>query len=177
MEVKRLAIVVMGVSGTGKSSVGSLLAARLGCSLLEGDAFHPAENIDKMSRGIPLDDGDRWPWLDRIGAALGDAAATDGIGIATCSALTRRYRDRLRGAAGRPIAFVHLTAGRATLEQRMRSRRGHFMPTSLLDSQLALLEPPRDDELARGFTDEQALEPLVDDVLAWLNGIDTGGRA
>jgi gluconokinase len=130
-------VVVMGVSGCGKSSVGERLADLLGCSFLEGDGLHPAANIRKMSAGIALEDTDRWPWLDAIGLEL---AAGDVV--VSCSALKRGYRDRLRGLAGRPLTFVFLQADRALLAARMAAREDHYMPLSLLDSQLATLEVP-----------------------------------
>ena len=137
------AIVVMGVSGSGKTTVGEALAERFGLPLLEGDQFHPKANIDKMSSGTPLTDADRWPWLDAIAAAMRDAP--EGV-IVTCSSLRRIYRDRLRAGAGRPVLFVYLNGSRETLAARLGARKGHFMPPSLLDSQLATLEPPGPDE-------------------------------
>ena len=137
------AIIVMGVSGSGKTTVGEALAERFGLPLLEGDQFHPKANIDKMSSGTPLTDEDRWPWLDAIAAAMRDAP--DGI-IVTCSSLRRAYRDRLRERAERPVLFVFLDGSRDTLAERLAARKGHFMPASLLDSQLATLEPPGADE-------------------------------
>lgn len=130
------AIVVMGVSGSGKSAVAAALAAALGLRFTEGDALHPAENIAKMTRGIPLTDADRRPWLDLVAAALA------GGGIVSCSALRRAYRERLRRGAGRPLAFVFLRGTEAVLAERMAFRTGHFMPGSLLASQLATLEDP-----------------------------------
>ena len=130
------AIVLMGVAGSGKTSVGEALSARLAMPFRDGDEFHPRANVEKMSSGVPLTDEDRWPWLDAIGAAIG-AAGDDGI-IVACSALRRIYRRRLVAAAGRPIVFVHLDGPRALLERRLGGRKGHFMPKSLLDSQLPL---------------------------------------
>ena len=167
-----LAIIVMGVSGCGKSSVGQALAARLACPMIEGDLLHSADSVAKMARGVPLDDSDRWPWLQRLGTALGEAASDHPTAIATCSALKRVYRNRLREAAGRPIAFVHLTASHAELARRMSLRSGHYMPVSLLDSQLAVLEPPGQDELARSFDAGQAPDTLVDEIAAWLASLD-----
>ena len=137
------AIVVMGVSGSCKTTIGEALAERFGLPLLEGDQFHPKANIDKMSSGTPLTDADRWPWLDAIAAAMRDAP--EGV-IVTCSSLRRIYRDRLRAGAGRPVLFVYLNGSRETLAARLGARKGHFMPPSLLDSQLATLEPPGPDE-------------------------------
>ncbi|TCR00512.1 gluconokinase [Neorhizobium sp. JUb45] len=136
----RRPIVVMGVAGCGKSSVGMRLAEVLGLPYQEGDDLHPQANIAKMSMGTPLNDEDRWPWLDRIGEILADHA-TSGI-ILTCSSLKKTYRDRLRAAVGGNLAFVFLDGSKALLTQRMGSREGHFMPTSLLESQLATLERP-----------------------------------
>ncbi len=154
------AIVVMGVSGSGKTTVGEAVAARFGVPLLEGDQFHPEANIAKMSSGTPLTDEDRWPWLDAIAAAMRDAA--DGV-VVTCSSLRRTYRDRLREGAGRPVLFVYLNGSRETLAARLAARKGHFMPASLLDSQLATLEPPSPDE--PGIV-PVSLEPPVEVVIA-----------
>ncbi|WP_264201962.1 gluconokinase [Streptomyces antimicrobicus] len=137
----------MGVSGTGKTTVGRLLAAALGLPYAEGDDFHPRANVLKMASGVPLDDADRWPWLDAVGAwARGTGP---GGGVVAASALKRRYRDRLRAARPATV-FVHLAGDRALIGRRMAARTGHFMPTSLLDSQFAALEPLGPDE--RGVT-------------------------
>jgi len=136
------AIVVMGVSGCGKTSVAEGLAAALPAAFIEGDSLHPPSNVEKMSRGIPLTDEDRRPWLDTIGNALSDALARNGSVVVSCSALKKVYRDRLRAAAGGQLAFVYLKGSRDLLLGRMTARQGHFMPASLLDSQLATLEDP-----------------------------------
>ncbi|GHK03255.1 gluconokinase [Streptomyces sp. NPDC003753] len=136
-------VVVMGVAGTGKTTIGPLLAARLGVPYAEGDDFHPPANIAKMSAGIPLDDADRWPWLDAIGAWAHERAGLGGV--VSSSALKRAYRDRLRAAAP-GVVFVHLTGDRDLIEERMAHRQGHFMPTALLDSQFATLQPLEPDE-------------------------------
>jgi gluconokinase len=164
------AIVVMGVCGCGKSTVGHRIAAALDGPFLEGDAFHPPANVEKMSRGMPLEDADRWPWLDELGAALGAAVRKRGSAVAACSALKRGYRDRLAEAAGMPVRFVHLTGTRELLATRMNERTDHFMPASLLDSQLATLEPPQPGEPA--LTLDVALPPerLLDEAMAWLTG-------
>ncbi|MFJ3233210.1 gluconokinase [Streptomyces sp. NPDC086787] len=136
-------VAVMGVAGTGKTTIAPLLAARLGVPYAEGDDFHPRANIDKMSAGVPLDDADRWPWLDAVGAW---ADGRRGLGgVVSCSALKRSYRDRLRATAP-GIVFVHLTGSRPLVEERMARRHGHFMPTALLDSQFATLQPLQADE-------------------------------
>lgn len=136
----RRPIIVMGVAGCGKSSVGTRLAEALSLPYQEGDDLHPQANIAKMSAGTPLNDDDRWPWLDRIGEILADHAES-GI-VLTCSSLKKVYRDRLRAAAGGRLAFVFLDGSKALLTKRMGNREGHFMPTSLLESQLATLERP-----------------------------------
>ncbi|MFF2194201.1 gluconokinase [Streptomyces sp. NPDC058157] len=135
----------MGVSGTGKSTVGGLLAEALGVPYAEGDSFHPAANVARMSAGIPLEDADRWPWLDAVGAWVRGRGAGGGVVAASC--LKRAHRDRLRAAAPQTsVVFVHLTGRRPLIEARMAARTGHFMPVSLLDSQFAALEPLRADE-------------------------------
>ncbi|MFI7502059.1 gluconokinase [Streptomyces sp. NPDC049687] len=136
-------VAVMGVAGTGKTTIGALLAARLGVPYAEGDDFHPPANIAKMSAGTPLDDADRWPWLDAIGSWAHGRAGHGGV--VSCSALKRSYRDRLRAAAP-GLVFVHLAGDRALIEDRMAHRRGHFMPAALLDSQFATLQPLGPDE-------------------------------
>ncbi|KUN77166.1 gluconokinase [Streptomyces griseoruber] len=136
-------IAVMGVAGTGKTTIGHLLATRLGVPYAEGDDFHPPASIAKMSAGVPLEDADRWPWLDAIGAWAHGRAGRGGV--VSCSALKRAYRDRLRATAP-GLVFVHLAGDRALIEDRMGHRRGHFMPTALLDSQFATLQPLQPDE-------------------------------
>ncbi|MEU9862417.1 gluconokinase [Streptomyces sp. NPDC047971] len=136
-------VVVMGVAGTGKTTIGPLVADALGVPYAEGDDFHPAANVAKMSAGVPLDDADRGPWLDAIGEW---AHGREGRGgVVSSSALKRIYRDRLRSAAP-GVVFLHLTGDRELIERRMSERKGHFMPTALLDSQFAALQPLRDDE-------------------------------
>lgn len=136
----------MGVSGSGKSTVGGAIAEKLGIPFLEGDAFHPAANVEKMRQGIPLMDEDRWPWLDRVARELKAEARKKGGAIVSCSALRRIYRDRLRAAVGPELRFVFLEGDKATLSGRMQHRQGHFMPASLLESQFATLEAPRGEE-------------------------------
>lgn len=133
--------VVMGVSGCGKSHIGAAFAAAIGGNFIDGDDLHPKANIAKMSRGEPLSDTDRAPWLDQVGRSL----APDTV-IAS-SALKRSYRDRIRLCATAPVVFLFLKGERDLLLDRMSNRPGHFMPPSLLDSQLATLEPPMADEL------------------------------
>ncbi len=136
-------VVVMGVSGTGKSTVGELLAGELGVPYAEADAFHPPVNIAKMTAGTPLDDDDRAPWLKAIGAWARNRAELGGV--VSCSALKRRYRDTLRAAAP-GLFFLHLHGERELIARRLGTRAGHFMPTALLDSQFADLEPLQPDE-------------------------------
>ena len=147
-------IVVMGVSGAGKSTIAALLAERLAIPFLDADDLHPLTNVDKMAAGVPLTDDDRWPWLARVGDALSAASAT-GLVIA-CSALRLAYRDAIRDRA--PAArFVLLEGSRELLLGRLSQREGHFMPASLLDSQLATLETLTDDEA--GVVVDVAAEP------------------
>ena len=144
----------MGVSGSGKSTIGRAIAALSGTSYIEGDDLHPAANIEKMASGIPLEDDDRWPWLEEVGRILGACEGRHGA-VATCSALRRSYRDVLRYTVGPGLRFVWLTGSRALLERRMGKRDGHFMPPGLLDSQLETLEEPvREDAFAFSIDDD-----------------------
>jgi gluconokinase len=135
-------VVLMGVSGCGKSSVGEALSAAWRIPYRDGDELHPPANVEKMRAGVPLTDADRWPWLDRVAETLRDGAPM----IVGCSALRRAYRDRIRAGAGGPVGFVHLSGRREVIAARMAARQGHYMPLSLLDSQFATLEPPGPDE-------------------------------
>ncbi|TCN22822.1 gluconokinase [Sinorhizobium americanum] len=132
-------IVVMGVSGCGKSSVARILSDRMGCPFIEGDELHPPANVAKMSAGIALTDEDRSSWLDRTGALL---SAPHPAPVVSCSALRSRYRQQLRDAAGRPLVFLYLQVPRSEVVERMSARQSHFMPVSLVDSQYAALEEP-----------------------------------
>ncbi|WP_227467554.1 gluconokinase [Nocardioides lijunqiniae] len=151
-------VVVMGVSGSGKSTVGAALAQRLRAPFADADDFHPEANVAKMTAGHPLDDDDRRPWLEAIGVWL---AGHEGGGVMTCSALKRAYRDQLRDHAP-TTTFVHLHGERAVITRRQATRPGHFMPASLLDSQFATLEPLEDDE--DGFVVD--VDQSVDDIVA-----------
>lgn len=151
----------MGVTSCGKTSVGEGLAAELLCPFIEGDKLHPAANIAKMTVGTPLTDDDRWPWLDIIGKAM-KAEYGKGRGvIASCSALKKAYRQRLAKAAEMPINFVFLYGSRDLLASRMVARKGHFMPTSLLDSQLKTLEVPGPDENALHLDVALSVDELI----------------
>ena len=138
-------VVVMGVSGSGKTTLGEGIAGHLHWQFQEGDELHPRANVEKMSRGEPLTDEDRWPWLEAIGRWLDTRAEAGQSAVLTCSALRRTYRDRLR--SGRPgVRFCHVDVDAGTLQERLERRRGHYMPASLLASQLATLEPLGEDE-------------------------------
>ncbi|MEV8212399.1 gluconokinase [Leifsonia sp. NPDC077715] len=141
--MRRLEVVVMGVSGSGKTTVGERVAARLGVPFVDGDALHPPANVAKMASGTPLDDDDRAPWLRAIGETLA-GTAPEGVVVA-CSALKRSYRDLIRAEAPGAV-FAELDGTREVLAARMAARPGHFMPVALLDSQLATLEPLQADE-------------------------------
>ncbi|GAB7107293.1 gluconokinase [Streptomyces phaeofaciens JCM 4814] len=166
-------VAVMGVAGTGKTTIGPLLAARLGVPYAEGDDFHPQANIAKMSAGTPLDDEDRWPWLDAIGAWAHERAGLGGV--VSCSALKRSYRDRLRAAAP-GLVFVHLTGSRELIEDRMGHRQGHFMPTALLDSQFATLEPLRADEAGVAVDVSGSPEEITARATGALGGLSAPAR-
>jgi gluconokinase len=138
-------VVVMGVSGSGKTSVGRRVAEALGWPFIEGDDFHPPENVAKMAAGIALDDSDRWPWLDRLAEEIGTIAARGGNAVVACSALKQSYRDRLVAKAPPgSVRFVHLTGTFDEIAARLAARKHRYMPASLLASQFATLEPPTD---------------------------------
>jgi gluconokinase len=138
-----MVIVLMGVSGTGKTEVGTRLAKALGGTFAEGDDYHPPANVAKMRSGVPLDDADRQPWLETMSREIGAWLDSGQTVVLACSALKQRYRDILK--AGRPgVRFVHLKGDPALIRARLAGRRGHYMPASLLDSQLATLEEPAD---------------------------------
>jgi gluconokinase len=157
-------VVVMGVSGSGKSTVGAALAQALRVEFVEGDAFHPPENVARMAAGVALTDTDRAGWLAALAAHIAQAAPR-GV-VVSCSALKRAYRDVLRTPA--PTRFVWLDLPRTQLEARLAGRSGHYMPASLLASQLATLEPPLPDEDAIRLDATQPVETLVRDALARL---------
>jgi gluconokinase len=160
-------LVVMGVSGCGKSTVSALLAGRLGWALVEGDDLHPPANIDKMARGIPLDDADREPWLAAIEQRIDCWRGAGTRGVLTCSALKRAYRDRL--AAHRPaLRFIYLKGSKELIASRLARRLGHFMPPALLDSQFAALEEPEADEPVLTIPIGPAPKQLVETVVGAL---------
>jgi carbohydrate kinase, thermoresistant glucokinase family len=161
-----MVLVVMGVSGCGKSTLGRALAEALGWDFLEGDDLHSRANVDRMAAGIALNDDDRWPWLDRIAAWIRSEAERDRQAVVACSALRRSYRDRLRGA-GVELRLVHVRVTRGELEHRL-AQRTHFMPASLLDSQLGTLEPPGADEDALTLSGEAGLDAMIAQVRHWL---------
>jgi gluconokinase len=158
-------IVIMGVSGCGKSTVGSALASLLRVPFVDGDSFHSPENIAKMSAGLPLDDSDRWPWLDAVGAWAAQHGSTGAV--IACSALRRRYRDRLRAAAG-DVLFLHLHAPLETITERVAARADHYMPASLVQSQFGALEPLEADEQGATLSVQQPFPKVVQDALSAL---------
>ena len=157
-------LVLMGVSGCGKTTAALNLHNALGWPVAEADDFHPGANIDKMSRGVALTDEDRWPWLESMRDWMSERATEDVKTIVTCSALKRSYRDLLSGAQGR-VFFIHLLAQPDELQERMAHREGHFMPPSLLPSQFATLEPLCDDEdgvtVVSRATPEETFEAIL----------------
>lgn len=164
-ENKPLHVVVMGVSGSGKTTVGDMLAETLGLPYYDGDDLHPQANIDKMAQGIPLTDEDRWPWLQLVGEWLAERPAGVVIG---CSALKRSYRDAIR-AASPGVAFVHVHGTKELLRGRMEERPGHFMPASLLDSQFDTLEELDEDEIGQVFDVSDSPGQIVEAAALWLN--------
>ena len=156
-------VVVMGVSGAGKTTIAHNLATRLGWDFAEGDALHPAANVAKMAAGHPLSDADREPWLEAVAAWIDHEIEAHRHGVITCSALKRAYRDILR----RPeVLFVYLSTSKPELERRLASRRGHYMPANLLDSQLETLEPPDADEAALTVAADGDPASAVESILA-----------
>lgn len=160
-------VVVMGVSGSGKSVVGASLAEALGARFAEGDSFHPPENISRMSAGMPLRDEDRWGWLDAIAVEITNAELKREPLVVTCSALKRIYRDRLR-LASRYLRFVYLELPRDVAAARVAARKGHFMPASLIDSQFADLESPTEDERAIALDATRRPEDVVASAISGL---------
>jgi len=146
--VEKPLIVVMGVAGSGKTTIASALAERLRVPFVEGDSLHPAANVRKMAAGIPLTDEDRWPWLEAIGARMEVERVTGHGVVVSCSALKHAYRDCLRKEVHGKVQFILLDGSRETITDRMKQRKGHFMPPALLDSQFATLEKPTPDEHA-----------------------------
>lgn len=155
-------IVVMGVSGSGKSTVGAALAQRLRVPFADADDFHPPANIDKMSAGQPLDDDDRYPWLEAIGQWLADHPAG---GVMSCSALKRRYRDQLREHCP-DVEFLHLSGTAEVIGARQASRPGHFMPASLLTSQFQTLEPLQADEAGHVIDVDRNIDSIIENYVA-----------
>lgn len=160
-------LVVMGVSGCGKSTVGQALAQRLGLHFVEGDELHSPQNVARMAAGIALTDADRHDWLQAVAQQLANATAASRGVVVSCSALKRRYRDLLRAAAP-DLQLVYLHGPRELLAQRLAARRGHYMPPSLLLSQLETLEPPQADEAAVAADIAQSPERIVDAVCGQL---------
>jgi gluconokinase len=165
-------VVLMGAAGSGKTTVGRALAHRLGWSFQEGDALHPPENVGKMRAGHPLDDEDRAPWLAAVARRVDEWRRAGGAGVITCSALKRQYRAVVVG--DRPdVRLVYLYGSPALLAERLAGRRGHFMPPSLLDSQLASLEPPGPEENAISVSIDAPVERIVEQIVAALGPTGT----
>ena len=161
------AIVVMGVAGCGKSTVGAALAGALGARFLDGDDYHPRANVEKMAAARPLTDADRWPWLDRLAEKVAALRANGMATVTACSALRRIYRDRL--AAQVPVRFVHLSVDFELIAGRMAARAGHFMPRVLLENQFATLEPLAPDEPGLTIDVDAPVDELVARIVAALS--------
>jgi carbohydrate kinase (thermoresistant glucokinase family) len=161
-------IIVMGVSGSGKSTIGALIAGALGVPFVDGDSLHPRSNVEKMAGGHPLNDDDRWPWLATVGTTLADAGQQGSGMVIACSALKRVYRDAIRKTAP-ATRFVHLSGSRDVLASRLEGRSDHFMPPALLDSQLSTLEPLEDDEPGIVVDIDQTVTAIVAEAAAALS--------
>ncbi len=158
------ALVVMGVSGAGKSTVGKLIATRLDCPFRDADSFHPPANIEKMSRGEPLTDEDRWPWLQAIAGWIDEHRKASTTCVVTCSALKRAYRDIVTAKQSADVRLVYLKGDFALIAARLKARKGHFMPPELLKSQFDALEEPAADENAIVVTIEETPDEIAGDV-------------
>ena len=175
------ALIVMGVSGAGKSTIAEALARRLAWRYEDGDTFHPAGNVAKMKAGHPLSDADRWPWLQAIGDEIDRVCALGAHVVIACSALKRAYRDMLRHGR-HDIRFVFLNGTQQLVASRLASRKGHFMPPDLLASQFKTLEPPGDDEHPITISIEATVDAIVDTIVRQLkpgaadHGASTGDR-
>ena len=159
-------VVVMGVAGSGKTTIGAMLAGRLGWEYAEADAFHPKANVDKMHAGTTLTDEDRWPWLERIGGWIDDEMAAGRSAVVTCSALKRAYRNLLSRPGNR---LVYLNGSKELISRRLAARTGHFFPAALVDTQFADLEPPGPDEDPIVVGLEARPAEIVDAIIAALN--------
>ena len=169
-------IVVMGVSSSGKSTVGKAIGRRLHVPFLDGDGYHPPANKEKMRNGIPLTDEDRWPWLETLALALKDAADQKGSAVGACSALKRAYREFLTEKAGEPILFVFLEGTKDVIRKRIEARSHEYMPASLLDSQFATLEVPAPDENVLAVSVLDPVEAIASQVTRELDHLKTFKR-
>ena len=174
MAVQLAAIVVMGVSGAGKSTVGRIVAERLSCPFRDADSFHPPANIEKMSRGEPLTDDDRWPWLQAIAAWIAEHRAAGTTCVVTCSALKRVYRDIVTARQSADVRLAYLKGEFDLIAARLAARKGHFMPPALLQSQFAALEEPAADEHAIAVPIDAAPEEIAEVVLTGLRPANRG---
>lgn len=166
-ETALCALIVMGVSGSGKSTIAAALAARLQWTFEDGDRFHPASNVEKMRAGHPLSDEDRWPWLEAIADEIGRVCKAGGHVVIACSALKHAYRDvLLRGRDD--VRFVFLNGDQALIAERLARRKGHFMPPGLLDSQFKTLEPPEADERPITVSIDAPVETIIIEIIAQL---------
>ncbi|MBK4120804.1 gluconokinase [Kocuria rhizophila] len=163
-------VVVMGVSGSGKTTIGTLVAHELGVQFIDGDSLHPLENVQKMAAGTPLDDDDRWPWLEIVGRTLHEhGERREGLVVA-CSALKRAYRERIRSQAPSAL-FLHLDGTLEVLTRRIEGRSGHFMPAALLESQIETLEPLPQEEGGYVLNIDQPVADMVDDAVTRLRAL------
>lgn len=161
-------MVVMGVSGSGKSTIGSAIGLDLNVPFLDGDHFHTEAAVEKMRAGNPLTDDDRWPWFKRLTVVMKEAADQRGKSVMASSALKRAYRDYMVEQAGEPIAFIHLAGSKQVIAERQANRPGHYMPATLLDSQFASLEPPSDGENVLEISVDQPIDAIVAEALVAL---------